>query len=161
MARTGKTLFQNCEAYTVQQYADRTGWLRGRSGGIGGSDAAAAIGRSPWRTNYELWLIKTGRKQAEDISNSELVRYGTKAEDPLRKLYALDHPYFEIQHQSRPAARSRIVEQIRLNRGPFHLRARQFRDGAPVVAEILGLNAQTAQRLSRETTIPQYPCVYM
>lgn len=99
MARTGKTLFQNCEAYTVQQYGNRTEWLRGRSGGIGGSDAAAAIGRSPWRTNYELWLIKTGRKQAEDISDSELVRYGTKAEDPLRKLYVLDHPYFEIQHQ--------------------------------------------------------------
>ena len=98
MARTGKTLFQNCGTYTVMQYGSRSEWLRGRSGGIGGSDAAAAIGRSPWRTNRELWLVKTGRRQQDDISDNELVRYGTKAEDPLRKLYALDHPEFEIQH---------------------------------------------------------------
>jgi hypothetical protein len=31
-------------------FPDRPQWLAGRSRGIGGSEAAAAIGRSPWKT---------------------------------------------------------------------------------------------------------------
>jgi predicted phage-related endonuclease len=31
-------------------FPDRAQWLAGRRRGIGGSEAAAAIGRSPWKT---------------------------------------------------------------------------------------------------------------
>lgn len=34
-------------------------WLTWRAGGIGGSDAAAILGLSPWTTPYALWLSKT------------------------------------------------------------------------------------------------------
>lgn len=40
---------------------DRDQWLQVRKGGIGGSDAAAAVGLSPYKSRLELWLEKTGR----------------------------------------------------------------------------------------------------
>lgn len=40
---------------------DRAKWLEVRKGGIGSSDAAAAVGLSPYKSQLELWLEKTGR----------------------------------------------------------------------------------------------------
>ncbi|OWY33322.1 YqaJ viral recombinase family protein [Herbaspirillum aquaticum] len=40
---------------------DRADWLEVRKSGIGGSDAAAAVGLSPYKSQLELWLEKTGR----------------------------------------------------------------------------------------------------
>jgi putative phage-type endonuclease len=39
----------------------RDDWLSVRRNGIGGSDAAAAVGLSPYMSPLELWLNKTGR----------------------------------------------------------------------------------------------------
>lgn len=39
----------------------REDWLAVRKGGIGSSDAAAAVGLSPYKSQLELWLEKTGR----------------------------------------------------------------------------------------------------
>ncbi|PWF44026.1 endonuclease [Massilia glaciei] len=39
----------------------RTDWLNVRKGGIGSSDAAAAVGLNPYQSQLELWMIKTGR----------------------------------------------------------------------------------------------------
>lgn len=42
---------------------DRDQWLSVRKGGIGSSDAAAAVGLNPYKSPLELWLEKTGRDQ--------------------------------------------------------------------------------------------------
>lgn len=70
-------------------------WLKLRLKGIGGSEAAAVIGQSPWCSNVELWKRKTGRATAPDISNNAAVQYGHDAEPLLRGLFALDfaHKY--------------------------------------------------------------------
>lgn len=39
----------------------RDNWLAVRRGGIGSSDAAAAIGLNPYQSQLALWMIKTGR----------------------------------------------------------------------------------------------------
>ena len=39
----------------------REAWLDVRKQGIGASDAAAAVGISPYQSPLELWMIKTGR----------------------------------------------------------------------------------------------------
>src|SRR5450830_1556338 len=39
----------------------REQWLEVRRGGIGSSDAAAAVGLNPYQSQLELWMIKTGR----------------------------------------------------------------------------------------------------
>ncbi|UEP28010.1 YqaJ viral recombinase family protein [Burkholderia sp. B21-007] len=43
------------------QELSRDDWLAVRRTGIGGSDAAAAIGLNPYMSPLELWLVKTGR----------------------------------------------------------------------------------------------------
>lgn len=40
---------------------ERADWLEVRKTGIGGSDAAAAVGLSPYKSQLELWTEKTGR----------------------------------------------------------------------------------------------------
>ncbi|MET3119984.1 hypothetical protein AAKU64_004232 [Undibacterium sp. GrIS 1.8] len=39
----------------------REAWLDVRKGGIGSSDAGAAVGLNPYQSQLELWMIKTGR----------------------------------------------------------------------------------------------------
>jgi len=40
---------------------NRDEWLNVRKGGIGSSDAGAAVGLNPYQSPLELWLVKTGR----------------------------------------------------------------------------------------------------
>ena len=99
--RYGRSLFRTNQVYTVHQFKTRDEWLKGRADlhGIGGSDASAAIGMNPWRTNTDLWQIKTGRKKAPDISDNERVHYGQEAEQYIRRLYQLKHEHdMEVQY---------------------------------------------------------------
>jgi putative phage-type endonuclease len=56
-----------------------------RRTGLGGSDAAAAIGISPWRTPYDLWCEKTG--EAEPLPASEPMLWGTLLEPVIAAEY--------------------------------------------------------------------------
>lgn len=69
-------------------------WLAYRLSGIGGSDAAAVLGLSPFKTNVEVWEEKVGARQAEDISDKPYVLYGQEAETPLVSLFRLDYPEY-------------------------------------------------------------------
>lgn len=59
-----------------------------RRKGIGGSDAAAALGLSPWKTPFELWLEKTGHVEPPDLSTIEAVRWGSILEGEILQEYA-------------------------------------------------------------------------
>lgn len=99
--RYGKSLYRTNDTYTVHAFENREDWLKGRQdlNGIGGSDASAALGMNPWRTNLELWEIKTGKHNAPDISDNNRVWYGTEAEQYLRRLFQLKHAAeYEIQY---------------------------------------------------------------
>lgn len=76
----------------------REEWLEERKKGIGGSDAAVILGLNPYKNNIRLWEEKTGKVQAEDISDKPYVKYGTQAEDLLRELFKLDFPQYEVSH---------------------------------------------------------------
>ena len=73
-------------------------WLRERSKGIGGSEASAILGLNPYMNNVQLWKYKTGREQPPDISGKPYVEYGHAAEGPLRELFALDYPRYEVTY---------------------------------------------------------------
>ena len=77
----------------------RDNWLKERSKGIGGSDAAAILGVSPYKTNERLWLEKTGQEQPEDISGKSWVIDGTKSEEHIRELFKLAHPNIEYWYE--------------------------------------------------------------
>lgn len=89
----------------------RADWLEVRKQGIGGSDAAAAVGLSPYKSQLELWLEKTGRdgglKKPDPTDTTEPVYWGNLLEPivaasytqqtgrRVRKLNAvLQHPQF-------------------------------------------------------------------
>lgn len=77
----------------------RDQWLAERRLGIGGSDAAAVLGLSPWKTNVELWEEKTGRRDEKDISDDPYVQYGISTEPLIRSMFAIDYPQYEVSHQ--------------------------------------------------------------
>ena len=76
---------------------NRDEWLANRQR-IGGSDASAILGMNPYRTNIELWQIKTGQLIPEDISDKPYVLYGTQAEMHLRGLFRLDFPEYQVEY---------------------------------------------------------------
>ena len=73
-------------------------WHAARLKGIGASEASAIIGCNPYMSNVDLWKIKTGRKSAPDISSNAHVAYGHAAEGPIRELFALDYPEYEVTY---------------------------------------------------------------
>lgn len=100
--RYGKSLYHNNGVYTVNLYSNRNDWLCGRKSlhGIGGSDASAALGMNKWRTNLDLWNIKTGRETAPDISDKPCVQYGSNAEEYIRRLFQLKSAdRYDIEYQ--------------------------------------------------------------
>ena len=101
MFKYGRSLYESNDVYSVHHYKNHAEWLSGRTvmHGVGGSDAAAAIGRSPWRTNVELWRIKTGRSTAPDISDSRRVQDGVNEEEPIRRLFQVEtQDRYEVQY---------------------------------------------------------------
>lgn len=88
----------NSKVINKQFFDTREDWLAARANTIGGSDAAAVIGKSPYMTNERLWEIKTGRRQ-QDVAENDAMIYGTFAEGPLRELFRLDFPEYFVGHE--------------------------------------------------------------
>lgn len=76
----------------------RKRWLKAReTQGIGGSEAAAIVGLSPWMSATELWQIKTRQKPPKEISN-EAIEKGIAFEPVLRELFKAKHPEYDVRH---------------------------------------------------------------
>lgn len=73
---------------TVTEPKTREQWLEDRRSGIGASEAAAALGESPFKTAWELWLEKTGTIQPPDLSDKLYVRLGQVMERGVGEIYA-------------------------------------------------------------------------
>lgn len=71
-------------------YPNREEWLKGRINGLGASEVASALGMG-FQTPTDLWKVKTGRVKPKDLSENERVKYGTEAEDCIRRLFALKY----------------------------------------------------------------------
>ena len=70
-------------------------WYAIRKDHIGGSEAAAILGLSRWKSNVELWKEKTGLIQPKNIANERMEK-GTKSEEYILKLFEIDHPEYEV-----------------------------------------------------------------
>lgn len=62
-------------------------WLRYRKQGIGGSDVAAILGISKWKSAIELWLDKTNKTTAP-VEENEAMTWGTILEPVIRDHFA-------------------------------------------------------------------------
>lgn len=91
-----QTLLQRHQAYvaTVQAGIDPStlteeqAWHHRRATGIGGSEAGTILGLNKFQDAYDLWLIKTGRKEAPDLSDNMAVKMGHALEPIVADLYA-------------------------------------------------------------------------
>lgn len=54
---------------------------------VGGSDIAAIMGLSRWKSSLQLWAEKTGEVEPDDISEVEAVQLGTELEDFVAKKF--------------------------------------------------------------------------
>lgn len=75
----------------------RDEWLAARRGGIGGSDIAALLGMSKWRTPLALWLDKTSDEPANDDDQSEIQEWGHRLEPVLVRKFSEQHPLKMLQ----------------------------------------------------------------
>jgi putative phage-type endonuclease len=132
----------------------RTDWLAVRKTGIGGSDAAAAVGLSPYKSPLELWLEKTGRDEhllrPDPADTSHPVYWGTVLEPivagayalhtgrKLRRVHAvLQHPQypFMLANLDREIVGSSDVQILECKTaGEFG--ARHWRDGVPEYVQL-------------------------
>lgn len=61
----------------------RAAWLELRRTGLGGSDALAVTGLSPWRSPMGVWLEKTNHPDAPPVEETPQMRWGHILEQPL------------------------------------------------------------------------------
>lgn len=83
----------------MKTYKTRNEWLAARGNTIGGSDCAAILGLSKWRTNLQLWRIMMGYEEPEDISDRPFVAYGVNCEPIIREAFRLHHPELEVGYR--------------------------------------------------------------
>ena len=69
---------------------NRSEWLAARRTGIGGTDAAAILGLSPWKSPLDVWLDKTGRAPAEELDpdREDLLFLGQVLEPAIASMYS-------------------------------------------------------------------------
>ena len=77
----------------------REEWLENRMNYIGGSEASAIIGCNPYMSNVELYMLKTGQTEQEDISDKPYVQYGISAEPLIRNIFKINYPQYEVFYE--------------------------------------------------------------
>lgn len=129
---------------------DRQQWLAVRQQGIGSSDAAAAVGLNPYKSQLELWLEKTGQAPASgpyEESDDSPTYWGTLLE-----------PIVAAQYTRKSGNRVRRVNAVLAHPEHSWMRANLDREvtGSPDVqileCKTAGLNGS---RLWREG-VPEY-----
>lgn len=66
-------------------------WIEARTKGIGGSDVASIMGLNKYSSPLNVWLVKTGREQAPDLSDKEAVEWGNRLEDAVADKFKQAH----------------------------------------------------------------------
>src|SRR4051812_14685969 len=77
----------HCE-WTGASADDRDKWLIARRQGIGGSDVAAVLGVSPWRSALALYVEKISAEPPDEKS-SEIADWGRHFEPLILKQYSM------------------------------------------------------------------------
>ncbi len=87
---------------------DRSTWLAVRQTGIGASDAAAAVGLNPYKSQLELWMEKTGRLKSGSGDTDATI---DQADSPIFWGTLLE-PIVAEQYAQRTAHRVRRVNAV-------------------------------------------------
>lgn len=123
-------------------------WLQQRTRGIGGSDVAAIMGISKYKSAYALYMEKVGLLQPEDISDKPAVHWGCVLEPIVGEEYKKNHPNREVRRVNaicksikRPWAQASLDYEVldeQLGWGVLEIktaglnRAKDWEDGIPL-----------------------------
>ncbi len=80
------------KAFELIRAESNEDWLEIRKLGVGGSDVASIMGLNQYKSPIEVWCEKTGRREAEDISDKPAVEWGNHLEPLIGEKYASEHP---------------------------------------------------------------------
>lgn len=72
-------------------------FARIRRRGIGGTDAAAIMGLSEWKSAIQVYIEKTKQEPPKDLSNNEMVEWGKRLERVVADKYAELHPDDDVR----------------------------------------------------------------
>ena len=132
----------------------REQWLKVRQGGIGSSDAAAAVGLNPYKSPLELWMEKTGRDEGlpktDPNDETSPMYWGTLLESIVASHYTrrtgykvrrinavLQHPeeYWMRANIDRAVSGAPDVQLLECKTAGLH-GARLWKDGVPEYVQL-------------------------
>ena len=76
--------------------ANEEEWLAERCNHIGGSDCAALLGVSKWKSNLDLYREKVG--SLKRFVTNDAIELGKRAEPALRELYSAYNPQISVEY---------------------------------------------------------------
>ena len=90
-------------------------WREWRRAGLGGSDVAAIVGLSPWRSPYALWAEKVGLVEGDQVqAETDSMEFGRRIEPVLARwfedrtgLYAIGEQTW-CRHPEKPWAKATV-----------------------------------------------------
>ena len=148
---------ENAKCYAPQILVGTEGlpreqWLEYRRKGIGGSDAAAVLGISPFRTGRDLYYDKLNIVTADDAENWVQLEVGTLLEPLVAKIFAHKTGYkiyrrpFMFQHPLYPWMLADLDYMVELP------------DGTTAILEIktTNYNARDNWWMNGKETVPVY-----
>lgn len=83
--------------FTTIRCKDNEAWLKQRTRGIGGSDTAAILGTSKYRSAYTVYMEKIGKVKPADLSDKQAVQWGNILEPIVGEEYKRRHPKREVR----------------------------------------------------------------
>ena len=89
VTRRGSCRFPRPVEWLTTAGTVREVWLAARLQGVGGSDVDAILGRSPFRSPWDVWAVKTGRVAGEPAG--ERAMWGHVLEDAVARRWAVLH----------------------------------------------------------------------
>lgn len=128
------------EAVATVKEPGRARWLNERRKGIGGTDAAAILGFSPYATEHDVWLAKKGL--APEKRETEAMWWGRELEELVARRYS-EVTGFKLLNPESPAGEKYLVyhpEHPELIGSPDRL----------VVGQDLGLEVKTASAFNAD-----------
>ncbi len=123
-------------------------WKEIRRQGIGGSDAAAILGLSPWKTAMDVWLEKTGEYVGDpEEEENERMYWGRRLEDIVAQ-------EFEIRSGLRVRRKNAV---LRSRQYPFML----ANVDRLIVGQRAGLECKTTTQYNAEDWADGIPSYYV
>jgi putative phage-type endonuclease len=131
-------MFERIHCTDVKEWLNSRGMLISDYPGMGGSEVAAALGYSPYKSSDDVYNEMVRLVERKNISDKPQVRYGSEAEKHITALFALEYPHIRVEtypydvliDTKHPWRRASLDAELFWNtlRGVFEVKTSRIRD---------------------------------